>query len=79
MDDETFKANNPDLYLVPGSNERSSILFLGNLEKAKPSVQEIVKHWNKVEYTFVQLTDGLATIKLADGLILDHIAPYNNL
>ena len=78
MDDETFKATYPDLYLAPGSNERSSILFLGNLEKAKPSVQEIVKPWNKVEYILLKLTDGLATIKLPNGLILDHIAPYNN-
>lgn len=78
MEDETFKATYPDLYLAPGSNERSSILFLGNLEKAKSSVQEIVKPWNKVEYILVKLTDGLATIKLPNGLILDHIAPYNN-
>lgn len=76
MDNETFKANNPDLYLCPGYNARSCILFLGNLEKTEFSVQEIVKRWNKVEYTFVQLTDGLATIMLSDGLILNYIAPY---
>jgi hypothetical protein len=76
---ETFKTTYPDLYLSPGSNERSCILFLGNLEKTELPVRQLVKTWNKVDYTLIQLTDGLATIKLSNGLILDHIAPYNSL